>query len=407
MKLDIMGLQFDNVTMDEASARAEQILAGKKTCYAVTPNAEIAYEALYDETLRALINGADLVLPDGAGVVLASKLLKTPLKQKVAGVDFADRLLSILEKTGGGLFLLGTAFIYGAGLESGVDFLFFENFTLGLCSNKFVVGLALVSSAALFKLAAFPFQFWSPDVYQGSPNPVSAFFAVGSKAAGIVFLAQVFMYIDFSALPAIGSKAVFVVSVIAALTIIVGNLGAITQTNAKRLMGFSGIANAGYLLVLLAALMKVPKSSELFELSLYFYMFANYAIFFVINQFEGDDLSPLELSDFRGLIRKNPVADSTLIIALASLAGIPPTAGFFGKLLILILAWYAQLYVLMGIMIAGSVVSIFYYFSWIRASVDVGMGDERRLSGSYAMLPTMIALSAATLVFGVIFFLKY
>ena len=106
MKLDIMGLQFDNVTMDEASARAEQILAGKKTCYAVTPNAEIAYEALYDETLRALINGADLVLPDGAGVVLASKLLKTPLKQKVAGVDFADRLLSILEKTGGGLFLL-------------------------------------------------------------------------------------------------------------------------------------------------------------------------------------------------------------------------------------------------------------------------------------------------------------
>ena len=73
MKLDIMGLQFDNVTMDEASARAEQILAGKKTCYAVTPNAEIAYEALYDETLRALINGADLVLPDGAGVVLAPK----------------------------------------------------------------------------------------------------------------------------------------------------------------------------------------------------------------------------------------------------------------------------------------------------------------------------------------------
>ena len=107
MKLDIMGLQFDNVTMDEASARAEQILAGKKTCYAVTPNAEIAYEALHDETLRALINGADLVLPDGAGVVLASKLLKTPLKQKVAGVDFADRLLGVLAETGKTLYLLG------------------------------------------------------------------------------------------------------------------------------------------------------------------------------------------------------------------------------------------------------------------------------------------------------------
>ena len=77
-------------------------LRAERPAIAVTPNAEIAYEALYDETLRALINGADLVLPDGAGVVLASKLLKTPLKQKVAGVDFADRLLSILEKTGGG-----------------------------------------------------------------------------------------------------------------------------------------------------------------------------------------------------------------------------------------------------------------------------------------------------------------
>ena len=107
MKLDIMGLQFDNVTMDEASARAEQILAGKKTCYAVTPNAEIAYEALYDETLRALINGADLVLPDGAGVVLASKLLRTPVKQKVAGVDFAAGLLGILERNGQSLYLLG------------------------------------------------------------------------------------------------------------------------------------------------------------------------------------------------------------------------------------------------------------------------------------------------------------
>ena len=109
MKLDIMGLQFDNVTMDEAAARAEKILAGEKTCYVVTPNAEIAYEALHDEKLRALINDADLVLPDGAGVVLASKLLKTPLKQKVAGVDFADRLLSVLEKTGSGLFLPGIA----------------------------------------------------------------------------------------------------------------------------------------------------------------------------------------------------------------------------------------------------------------------------------------------------------
>ena len=108
MKTDIMGIQFDNVTMDEAIDQAKRILSGRKTCYAVTPNAEIAYEAIHDETLRTLINEADLVLPDGAGVVLASKLLKTPLKQKVAGVDFADRLLGVLATTGKSVYLLGS-----------------------------------------------------------------------------------------------------------------------------------------------------------------------------------------------------------------------------------------------------------------------------------------------------------
>lgn len=108
MKQDVLGLQFDNVTMDEAVARAEELLEAPGASIVVTPNAEIGYEALHDAQFRALLNGADLVLPDGAGVVLAAKLRKTPLKQKVAGVDFADRLLSILEKTGGGLFLLGS-----------------------------------------------------------------------------------------------------------------------------------------------------------------------------------------------------------------------------------------------------------------------------------------------------------
>ena len=108
MKTDIMGIAFDNVTMQEALDKASAILRGDKTCYAVTPNAEIAYEAMKDERLRALINGADLVLPDGAGVVLASKLLKTPLKQKVAGVDFADALLVLLAERGKSVYLLGS-----------------------------------------------------------------------------------------------------------------------------------------------------------------------------------------------------------------------------------------------------------------------------------------------------------
>ena len=93
--------------MDEALSRAEALLRGDKAAYVVTPNAEIAYEALHDVQLREMLNGADLMLPDGAGVVLASKLLRTPVKQKVAGVDFAAGLLGILERNGQSLYLLG------------------------------------------------------------------------------------------------------------------------------------------------------------------------------------------------------------------------------------------------------------------------------------------------------------
>ena len=107
MKQDVLGLQFDNVTMDEAVARAEELLEAPGASIVVTPNAEIGYEALHDAQFRTLLNGADLVLPDGAGVVLAAKLRKTPLKQKVAGVDFADRLLGVLAETGKTLYLLG------------------------------------------------------------------------------------------------------------------------------------------------------------------------------------------------------------------------------------------------------------------------------------------------------------
>ena len=107
MKIDVMGLKFDSMTMNEALSRAEALLRGEKAAYVVTPNAEIAYEALHDVQLREMLNGADLMLPDGAGVVLASKLLRTPVKQKVAGVDFAAGLLGILERNGQSLYLLG------------------------------------------------------------------------------------------------------------------------------------------------------------------------------------------------------------------------------------------------------------------------------------------------------------
>ena len=107
MRIDILGVGFDNLTMDETVAEAKRILDRGETCYCVTPNPEIVYEAKRDEGFRALLNGAALVLPDGVGVVLGAKLLKTPLKEKVSGVDFAERLAALLEGEERSLYLFG------------------------------------------------------------------------------------------------------------------------------------------------------------------------------------------------------------------------------------------------------------------------------------------------------------
>ena len=107
MKTNVLGVQYDNVTMAEALDTARALLQRPEASYCVTPNAEMAYEALHDESFRAILNEASLILPDGAGVVLGAKILKTPLKEKVAGIDFAANLLGMLEETGGRLYLLG------------------------------------------------------------------------------------------------------------------------------------------------------------------------------------------------------------------------------------------------------------------------------------------------------------
>lgn len=108
MKISVLGVEYDNVTMDEAVARGRQLLLGTQCAYCVTPNAEMAYDALHDESFRQVLNGASLVLPDGAGVVLGAKILKTPLKQKVAGIEFAQNMLPVYEELGSRLYLLGS-----------------------------------------------------------------------------------------------------------------------------------------------------------------------------------------------------------------------------------------------------------------------------------------------------------
>src|SRR5258706_14488220 len=228
-------------------------------------------------------------------------------------------------------------------------------------ANKiFLFGLLLVMVGLGFKIAGFPFQIWAPDVYQGAPAPTPAFLAVGSKAAGFVLLLRVL----FSAVPAITQQWSNLLIIISGVTILYGNLCAIPQRNVKRLLGYSSIAHAGYMLLGIAALSQAGQSAILYYLSGYLFtvLGAFTVICLVMRTVEAEDIGALA-----GLNQRSPLLAATMTLAMVSLAGIPPLAGFFGKFLLLksVLARapaHSGYYCLAFTAVAGVVISLYYYF---------------------------------------------
>jgi NADH-quinone oxidoreductase subunit N len=218
-----------------------------------------------------------------------------------------------------------------------------------------------------FKIAAFPFQIWAADVYQGAPTPTTAFLAIGSKAAGFVLLLRVL----FTAVPTVTAHWTNLLIVISGATILYGNLCALPQRNLKRLLGYSSIAHAGYLLLGVAALSAAGQSALLYYLA--GYLFTVVAAFTVIclvtRHLDNDDVSALA-----GLNQRSPLLASTMTLAMVSLAGVPPLAGFFGKFLLLKSVVQAAqttgnhgYYCLAFTALAGVVISFYYYFGVVRA----------------------------------------
>lgn len=225
-------------------------------------------------------------------------------------------------------------------------------------------GALLVIGGVAFKIGAFPFQIWVPDVYQGAPTPVTAFLAVSSKAAGFAVLLTLVHQV-FAPLQAV---LVPVLSLLAAATIIFGNLSALTQRNTKRLMGLSGVSHAGYLLIGVVASFTVPWAAGAVWFYLFTYLLASMAVFGVMAYVAGPDDRVEELDHYAQLAKERPFLGGVLAVGVGSLAGIPPLAGFMGKLLLFLAAFQARLYGLLAVAIAGVVISIFYYFGWIRAA---------------------------------------
>lgn len=271
-----------------------------------------------------------------------------------------------------------------------------------------LVGAALVLSGIAFKIGAVPFQIWVPDVYQGAPTPVTAFLAVSSKAAGFALL----LILVRGPFLSLAQVTIPLLSIFAALSLLFGNLAALPQRNVKRLMGLSGVSHAGFLLVGVVASIARQDAVSWAPAAVYFYLFTYLlgamAVFGVMAHVadESADDADQDFRHYTGLARKSPLLSAVLACGLGSLAGIPPLAGFIGKLLIFVAAFQAHQWTLLGVAIVAVIVSIYYYFGWMRAAFyEEAPPGERpyvaKLHLGVAASLTLIALALATVLLGV------
>lgn len=220
-------------------------------------------------------------------------------------------------------------------------------------------GMFLVLAGLGFKVAALPFNFWVPDVYEGAPTPVVAMLSVGSKMSGIVALIRVLYGV---LLPLQGLWGA-VLPLVAAGTMVYGNLGALPQTNIKRLLGYSSIGHAGYLLMGLST--ATPEGVDAVGYYLLAYLFSTLAVFFAVvvaSESVGGDA----LEDYDGLSRRSPLLAAVMFVGLLSLAGVPPLAGFVGKLLVLLAATESRLLWLVALGAVNVAMSLYYYLMVVK-----------------------------------------
>ncbi len=291
---------------------------------------------------------------------ISSYVLAGYLRREKLGNEAAAKYF-LLGSFATAFLLYGIALIYGA---TGTTHL---NGIAEVLSNPRMApaGMMTGTAAALmlvgfaFKVSAAPFQVWAPDVYQGAPAPVTAFLAAGPKAAAFAVLLRVFM----TAFAPIADRWVAVLWSVSLLTMIVGNFAALTQTNIKRLLAYSSIAHAGYVLVALTAHSESGTAAAMFYLAVYVFM--NIGAFAVVAYFARKGERYVEIDDLAGLGVRQPAVAALFTVILLSLIGVPPTGGFFGKFYIFKAALEAHLGWLTVLGLLNSAVAAYYYLRLI------------------------------------------
>ena len=293
-----------------------------------------------------------------------------------------------------GFLLFGIALIYGVtgsfNLEAISSFLV-KNGVQN--SSMMMVGILMMMIALSFKVSAAPFHFWAPDVYQGSPTVITAFMSTVVKTAAFAAFFRLFLH-TFNAVPTIWAPTLMIIS---GLTILIGNITAVYQTNFKRMLAYSSISHAGYMVLALLAMNASAPASLLYYTTAYSVSsITAFAILLLISHKTGND----DIKSFNGLAKRNPFLAAVTVVAMLSLAGIPPTAGFFAKYYIFSSAIQNGYIGLVLLAILGSLIGVFYYFRVIIAVFKTE--DETQEIAVNPLFGILLALtSLAALVLGI------
>jgi NADH-quinone oxidoreductase subunit N len=314
--------------------------------------------------------------------VLVSFTRRNPVALE-AGIKYL-----ILGGVSAAFLVYGITWIFGATGETNLQRIAASFATGRVDTYAATFGAVLIIVGLGFKIAAVPFQIWVPDVYQGAPTPVTAFLSVGSKAAGFVVLIRVLQ--PFLMLP----KMQRLLVLLALLTVVYGNLAALPQNNLKRLLGYSSIAHAGYLLIGVACF---DGPSVTFYLVAYLLMtLLSFAVLIIVAQDTGDDISV-----FDGLAKRAPFLAFAMLIAMASLAGLPFTAGFFGKFFIFVSAVGQKQFALVAVGIVTVACGFYYYLKVVRAMYWQPRASNDAIAVSRLSRAVISLLVVATIFLGV------
>lgn len=300
-----------------------------------------------------------------------------------------------------GFLVYGIAMIYGATGSMDIATIGHKIQTGDFFRLYAIIGFGLLIIGLSFKIAAFPFHQWAPDVYQGAPTVVTAFMSTAGKAAAII----AFIVVARTVMPVIGNPpellegsraAQVILAFISALTMLVGNITAVVQKNVKRMLAYSSVAHAGYMMMGIVANSERGWSGIVFYATAY--MFMQIGAFVVVSILE-DKEENLELKDYRGLQKSHPALAAMMALFMFSLAGIPPMAGFFGKYYLFAAAIESGFTWLTIVAVISSIISVYFYIGLV---VQMYFRDKEDAPIEAKPGPAMITLALST--FGILFF---